>query len=45
MLGVAYGRVQGFMNYVDSKFPKVTKSFTNKLFSKFMKNGFGIDLF
>ncbi len=33
------------MNYVDSKLPMVTKSFTNKLFNKVMKKCFGIGFF
>ncbi len=36
LLGVAY--FWGFKNSVDSKFPRVTKSFVDKLLSKLVKN-------
>ncbi len=44
LLGVADSYVRGFMNFVHSKLPRVTKSFVNKSLSKFVKKCFGIGL-
>jgi hypothetical protein len=33
------------MNYVDSKFPSVSKSFFDKSFNKLVKKCYGIDFF
>ncbi len=44
-LGVAHSCLGGFMNYVDSKLLRVTKSFVNKSFTKLVKKCFKISLF
>jgi hypothetical protein len=45
MLGVAYSCFHGFMNFVDSKFPSVTKSFIDKSLNKLVKKCFGTRFF
>ncbi len=38
-------QIGGFMNYVDSKLPRVTKSFVNKSFTKVVRKCFRINFF
>ncbi len=42
---VAYNCLQGFMNFVDSRLPKVAKSFIDKLFNKLVQKCYGINFF
>ncbi len=44
-LGVVHSHLGGFMNYVDSKLPRVTKYFANKSFTKLVKKCFRINFF
>jgi hypothetical protein len=42
---VAYRCCHGFMNFVDSKFPSVTKSYVNKSLNKLVRKCYGTRFF
>jgi hypothetical protein len=43
--GVAYNRLLNSINFVERRFPRVTKSFVDKIFKKLVKKCFGINFF
>jgi hypothetical protein len=45
LLGVALSCHRGFMNFVDSKFPSVSKFSINKSFNKFVRKCYGFNFF